>query len=923
MSDCLEPLKEHVITYVDNILRQQEAKKRVRDWLEKQRSEYAAGALPVELDFKGMQDYLSYEIQADVRRYFFGSLDEQEKARTTMIAKACDRAKAVDGTARSRVEHITNSVLDIMRQYAWENMDESFRFMLGEYSRNMEKAILRAVRQNRYPEQMEHAQVHAEPQKTFGVYKKPRRTAYYITSDCNDAICSRMESQDRLLIMGMPGIGKTEGVLWYLEQAGYESVVWLNFETFEQSIKSMGDFLIRISGTLEKWEGEKEDIIAGMLELLAERLGEYENAVVIFDNVNNKELLKLLADIEFPCRIILTSWLNYHYGYFLDTEVLHWKGLNMDRSRVLFQEMTGIGDLEGHEKDIQELLCLCEGIPLVIRQAAAYIMESRISVEQYTSMCREAATLKFGQADQKDLHTNRKNANVCATFYLPFRALREETGGDEEFLHLFSAVCFLHSEGISEELLLKVTGLPFDRFNDALSRILRFSLIERCRGRVFMKQIVQDILLSFLDDAEKAWAVAQIGRVLSEEFLKLPLLNRVLDRFSELGMNGIGFLNVVRNIGLELEEMPQLLLGGGSYYYLQGFFSLGQQYLRQALDLSKMQADWRLRFRILSVLGEVWEEAGDNDAAMDCIAGIRGDRERMLEEEPLVVVQGLIAEAHIYENLRQYGRALELVEQALKIIRDRKSEYAEGYELSADICRMNIFNQLKLYDDAVQVFETAGKTFEFTKEQIPGDILVVELYASMANSLLCQGQVQEALDCYRRQLEFYQKYYQNKYHPAIAYVCGNIAIAYMEIEALEEAEMWLDRALEILRRSAPSHHEMLLQIYFRLAVVRYRLGDYEAAWGLFGQALDENHFVSDSDRRKRLEINAGILMACTRYGRGLWDEALKLLEDVYAEEIQAGIQDPCAAQLMQNHEYLVQEVTAGKRIEDMVLMDAF
>lgn len=919
MPDWTESFKNQLLAYVDNILKQQVLKRRVSDWLEKMQQEYVEDEFQADIDFQGLQEYLSVGIQDDVKRYFCGTLEEQHAARRMILAKARDAAHAADPRSCEKVEHITDSVLDIIHQYAWEQMGEKDGFIFGEYSRITEKAVIYAMRQFQFPEQAARFQSVPEHRRTVGLYKKPRRSAHYIESGCNTAILEHLEYQNRLLILGMPGIGKTEGVLWYLDQAKYDSVIWLNFETFEQSIKSVGDFLKRITGAVEKWEGDKETVLSDMIQLLAERLKEYENAVVIFDSVNHKELLKMLSEVEFPCPVMITSWLNYHYGYFHSTEVLQWQGLDMEKSEKLFLDMTGMMESEINRRDIQELLQLCDGIPLVLRQAAAYIMESRISIEQYTELCRKTAALKFDQTGQQDLRISRKNANVCATFYLPYQALREECGEDAGFIHLFSSICCLDPEGIEEGLLLKIAGLPFEHFNDGLGRILRYSLIERKNGKVSMKQVVQDILFSFLDDTEKLWVVEQTGQVLAEEFLKLPLLTSSLECYTELGHNGVRFLSITEHNDLVVRKLPELLLGIGSSYYLQGFFSLAQRYLRQALDMCDKNMDWQLRFRILSVLGEVYEEAGDNETAMKYIDEYRQDRERMLETEPLVVVQGLIAEANVYEDLSCYEKGLELIDQALKIVRETEGEFASGYYLSANTCKMNIFNRLKQYDRSVQVFESVGDEFHFSKKQMPENILAVKLYGSMVNSLLCRGQVRDALDCYQSQLAFYKKYYKNEYHPSIAYACGNIAIAYMEMSEYEEAAQWLERSKEILLRSAPSHHEMFLQTYYRYAEVRYRLGDYEMAWDLFRQALYENQFILDVERQKRLEINAGILMACTQYGRRNWDRAMEILEDVYAKEIEAGVQQSVAAEVIRNHEFLKEKVMAGNKIEDTVL----
>lgn len=154
-----------------------------------------------------------------------------------------------------KITVMIDSVLDMLNDYEKKHMSKGDRYLIREIER-----IFRGVKQNQPPSSDNSLPLKndykAGDGKQVGIYHKPGRMTSYIKTENNWKLRQRLENQKKILVSGIPGIGKTEGVLWYLDKVSFSTVIWLNFGDLEQAIKEMSDFFMTVEREKGKWDGE-------------------------------------------------------------------------------------------------------------------------------------------------------------------------------------------------------------------------------------------------------------------------------------------------------------------------------------------------------------------------------------------------------------------------------------------------------------------------------------------------------------------------------------------------------------------------------------------------------------------------------------------------------------------------------------------
>ncbi len=905
-----------------DLLHKQEIRSNLNDWLERQRKS-RIGGWQENIDFDGVEAYVTSQMLTDVEGCLYGSSKEREAARQKILARAICSAKADDEASIEKVKTMIDSVLGMLHDYVQKNRGRQEQDLLAEIDRiidrrfeELEEKLLSRPDRGAAPEE------NGKDIKPAGIYHKPKLAEYYIKTENNAQLKISIENKEKVLVLGMPGIGKTEGVVWYLEQALdlFPRIIWLNFENLEQAIDQMGEFFISVEGTKGTWPGNYHTIAADMLRKLAEGIGNCEKTIVVFDNVNNTEVLKLLTDQKFPCKIVVISCLNYHYGCFGQDQVVHWEELDEENCVSLLKEMLNMDQLWVPEEDKKALEKIAEmggGIPLVIRQAAVFMKELQLSPQQYLKQCTQTEKLLFEQYSKKQTDVWKKNWNVYVTFWLPYHQLCEQDDTEEWFIRLFHCILFLNPNGMPEWLLTKAADISYQQLTESLRMLLRYTLLRRENGRIYIKQVVQDVLRSFLCGRQKAQTALRIEKTLAEGFLNTAPVLEKRETYVDLGSSAEKFISIIQQEKLAIEKTGDILCGVGLYNYFNGFYGMAQRSLNAALKITEKNKNKRLHLRICIQLAEVYEESGDDQMAQACIHKVDRDLEWILEEAPEMAAPVWIVEMHLHENAGEYQKAMEKADQVLELLKHTETGGNRSYFLTAIICKINIYNQNKCYFEAEEAFDLAVGELKPSRE-LQVDIERAYLYESRANTLLLQGKRDQAKDWYEQAIEIYQKAYPNKNHPLLAYPYVNIAMAYMESDESDEARDWLRKAENVLTKSDFQHHKLKTQVYYWCAVLEYNQGRYEACYNLFKQAVQENRFLADGKRKYSIEVRGYLMMACAKLGLQEWEAAKTLLRRIISEESYEAAQKENAAILLNVFDNFQIRIGQGEKIEQMV-----
>lgn len=877
-------------------LRKQEIKKLVKEWIERQRSVYET----LEVDFEGFSLYLLGTFVDEMQDYLHGDKSHRDMAKKRILTMACTHASAANKESQKRIEHDVLILLELIDNYSKKWIGKEINVCLREIEEVKELVAQLDSGQETHFEEKEA--------KAAGNTKRPVRMPHYVETDCDRLLQIKMKEQRKALILGMPGIGKTEGALWHLEQVKYEAVVWLDFATQDQALGALADYLAQADALPKDWN-QKEDRLKGMLHLLERCVG--ENAVVIFDNVNDRKMLKILSEIEFSAHEIIISCLNSHFTYFKNDIVLHWKELKESDCEKLFFDILGEPEGKKEPEELQELMKMCEGIPLIVRQAAAYIMASQISLSKYIGMCKKMTALQFERESAHESWMQGKNADVYMTFRIPYQTLCAENNDKDEFLRLLNTILFLSPDSMTENLLLKIASLTYRELNDGMYEILKYSLIRRNDDKIFIKQVVQDIMRSFLDKETKEKTAARVGSALAEEFSQLVPISNYVEEYTELGSNAISFLDIAKRENITAEREAELLQGIGCYYYLRGLYALACQYMQQALNLADRQGDRILYLRICGELAEVYEEMGNDTLAGNYLAQVARERETLKAHMPLAAAQSLIVEAFVCQNQKKYEQAWEKLEQAQELLKNVMHKDAGNYRLMVDIAKINNLNETGQYLAADGLLQNIMEELSDKKEVFETPLFIT-LVGSSANTWFHLGKLKEALSCYMYQFFFYRKYYRNDYHPIIIYACMNIELVYMEWGEYKQAEEWLKRAEKVMKEAKISHPERYRQIYSSYSVAYYAQGNYVECCRMLEKMLKQG------DLSLEMQANIYLRMAYAKYGLQQWDEAKQLLERVDSIERQFVMGQTSTEMRLKEHEILQQRISGGEKIEDIV-----
>lgn len=865
-----------------------------------------------EIDFGGLKTYLlSDEFFGDIESYIW---EEKSGIQDEIFAKAQRAADSGTSSGCRMIKQDIMTLLECILIYSKEWDDPNLYpyirkniTIAQENSRDIQK-ILDSV------EKIEKQTAACNKCDETGVldavyYHVPKRTSHYVETACDKELYDKLEEKRQVLILGMQGIGKTEGVLWYLEEKNaFKMVVWMDFASWERAENALADYL----GVMEAYSGKEYDTqtVSGLLDRLSMRLG--RDAAVVFDNVNDYEMLALLSKENFCCRVIITSCLNGGCSSFDEESVLYWSDLSMESSRKLLTELLSASICEGNNESLKELSDLCGGIPLVIYMAAAYIRGRRISVSKYLEICKEKDELKFEKL--KNLYSWGKNVNIYATYWLSYEAVcgKNDLCVSRILLHI---MLFLEPNSLSEKLLREISGLSEEDFYDGIHEILKYSLIRKENGTIIMKQVVQDVMRSFLTEQRCAETAGNVGCVLESAFWRLPLGRNYLKNYTELGIHALYLLEIVNKEEMHFNYKAELLRGIGGYYYLKGFYDRARQYMDQAISLSDLPEKKLLYLRLYGEMAEVYEAAGDNETAERYIEQVRPEYAYLQKNAPLTAAQILLVEAYLLENKEEYDAALAKTEEILELLENCPLESDKSYYLNTLICRINILNESGRYQEAEVLFENTCRKMEIEPEVAYMDPLDVTLYGSGANALLQLGEFDKAIACYKAQYSYYKEVYWEEdigfTHPAVIYVCNNIALTYMKKGDFVQAENWLDQAFEIKTKIGFSHQEVSIQMVFYIAILAFKQGAYADCFQVAKKILADQ---SDA----ALRIRGYMWMALAEYGMKQWEKAKYHLEQADSLEQETGNQVIDAKGLLYYHESLIQKISNQEKIEDII-----
>jgi tetratricopeptide (TPR) repeat protein len=299
-------------------------------------------------------------------------------------------------------------------------------------------------------------------------------------------------------IAGLGGVGKTSLAVEYAyrQRAAFDVVWWMRAEVRATLIS---DFTA-LAGALNLPEHSQTDpavVVAAVHRWLAG----HDRWLLVFDNVTHPEDVTPLLPPAGGGQVLVTS----RWGAWGEwAKPLRLEVLSREEAVEFLRKRTGTND----ERAAVALAAALGDLPLALAEAAAYIEQTQVGLEEYLQLVQDQAAELFGL--EQPVGAERRVATVWS---LSLERVQDEAPAAEVLLHLCA---FLAPDDIPRSLPREHAALlPEDlgrlardllAYNNVLGALGRYSLASVAPTSLGLHRLVQAVIRARLKDQEGRWA---------------------------------------------------------------------------------------------------------------------------------------------------------------------------------------------------------------------------------------------------------------------------------------------------------------------------------------------------------------------------------------------------------------------------------
>jgi len=660
-------------------------------------------------------------------------------------------------------------------------------------------------------------------------------------------------------------VGKTQIALeaaFRMKKASPDrSVFWISATSttsFEKSYRDIGQVL-EIPGIIE----DKADVKVLVKTFLSqESAGRW---LLIIDNADDVEMLYGRADEsnESSGSPALADYLPFsRKGSILFTTrnlkaAVKEAGVNViilremsesDSQKLLEMSLIDKNLTEG--KDVTaNLLDNLTHLPLAIKQAAAYMNKTKMSVSEYLALYEgnddDLLHLLSEEFEDQGRYREVKNP-IASTWLISFRQISSRDQLAEEYLCFMSCVA---QQDIPLSLLPPATKL---KQLEAIGTLSSYAFITKRNGQdsYEIHRLVQIAMHNWLKTKGQMslWsgkALIQVAEVFP--FPKhenratwttyLPHAQRVLS-FQEYFGN--------------LEESHRELLSNvGWCFEVNGKYAEAEQMLRQTLMLKEKVFDKEHPSTLGSMnnLAEVLRSQGKYEKAEQMNRQTLELRKKMLGKEHPSTLDSMNNLAIVLDNQGKYEEAEQMHRQTLMLTKKMLGEEHSSTLDSMNNLALVLDNQGK-YEKAEQMHR---QTLMLTKKMLGEEhSSTLDSMNNLAKVLHSQGKYEKTEQMHQQTLELRKKVL-GKEHPDTLVSMSNLAAVLDSQGKYEEAESMYRQTLELRKKMLGKEHPDTIVSMSNLAVVLDSQGKYEEAESMYRQTLELRKKVLGKEHPKTLK----------------------------------------------------------------------
>jgi tetratricopeptide (TPR) repeat protein len=662
-----------------------------------------------------------------------------------------------------------------------------------------------------------------------------------------DARLSSDEVCQRVAVVGLGGVGKTQLVLEYAyrrrEKSPDCSIFWVpanNVTNFEREYLKIGKKL-EIPGIIEKG--------ANVKELVQEWLSKESTGpwLLIIDNADDFEMLTKREDDDtgslrlidyLPTSrngsIIFTSRDRNAAGNLTSNNIIDVDEMDQREAKEVFLKTSKKPHL-GEDADIPRLLKLLAHLPLAIVQAAAYISKDGCLISEYIELYEESEMdtidllgQDFGD-EYRDRYTDMKNP-VATTWFVSFRQICQKDRLAAEYL---SFMACLHYENIPKSLLPAEKSKIKAR--NAIGTLKGYSFItERERDKFFdLHRLVHLATRNWMREEKEisSWHISFWA-------------DKALERLAELMPAG------------DPEERPTWIA------YLPH-----AQCVLDSTDLSGKRMIEKAT--LLDSVGCCLQTNGQYKQALQRHKKALEIREKLLGQEGPDTLTSMDEVALALSCLGEYAKAEEMSRRALALTekvlgKDDKDTMTSMSKLASLLVRMGKYEEARLAHQEVleRRQEILGKKHRDTLTSM----------THLASALNSQGRYDESERMHRETLEL-RKEVSGQDHQDTLTTMSLLASVLSNRGKYSEAEDMHGRILELRKKKLPQEHPDILMTMSKLASVLYSQGKYAAAEQMHRETLELREKVLGEEHPSTLMSKSHLASALNKLGQ--YDKAME------------------------------------------------
>ncbi|MBS4169509.1 FxSxx-COOH system tetratricopeptide repeat protein [Neochlamydia sp. AcF95] len=590
--------------------------------------------------------------------------------------------------------------------------------------------------------------------------------------------------------VGLGGVGKTQLALQYAYRTApqYNFIWWLNAASEAALLQSYSDLAEKLHIFLTK-EEEKED--KALVKKVHCYLKENPGWLLIFDDAENATTLN--------------SWLPESGGHLLITSRKpNWPNAQVFTLGVFKREesielILKITHLEDQKEEAGKLADLLQNLPLAVSQAAFYIKETYISIEEYKEKFEQHYKVLWEFEVPPDIY----QATVQVTWHVSMQKIRQEEAKEKENNEYPSLVdplmqfcAYLSSQGIPRRLLKEwvinvyQSETPSLDINHTIDLLRRYSMIEAAAETISIHSLVQLVVRDQLKNEEQK-----------------EICGKSLNVFKDL------FVYDETNIANVKEKFP--------------FTPHVEKVIEHALHL---QVDEHSALSLNMHVARYLMYKGTYKAARNiievCIEKSSKDSDRLFNAAlKNNLANTLLSLGNFKEAKITYQEAIKLYEEVYSP--DHLTLAGLNNNLGATLSALGLYEDAKAsYEKALHVYHS-----NFLK-----GIEVADTYHNLGNLLKKLGHYDEANEYYKKALELKERVYSAE-HPSLADTYNAVGTLFEELGQYSMAKEKYKSALAIQKKAYVSIHPSLADTYNNLGNILQKLGNYSKAKKIFQKTL--------------------------------------------------------------------------------------